>query len=252
VLKTNTVNNKLIFANWKMHFRTQDVISFCRNIDQAIKKNNKIKESLVLCPPEIYLYLITLLIPDLKIGAQDVSDAPKDNGAYTGEVSSYMLADLGVKYVIVGHYERRKFYHEDDLKVSLKVINCLKHNITPIVCFGEENIGDDPVEILSSLEQVLHKEISEKQLQAKQIIYAYEPYWAIGSHNFQYDIIEANLNKISNHLNSNKQDNKSLIYGGSVNSQNIATLNSIIPLDGFLVGSASLDVNELLKIVENI
>ncbi len=226
-----------------MNLSMEKALSFCQAIHDEISKNSAVENKLVLAPPCIYLSAIQQRFSKICLAAQNVSHIEAEEGAYTGETSAYMLASMNIKYSIIGHYERRKFFSETLEIISKKISNCIKNNILPIICFGEENLGDDVIEPLRSLN------IEPSQ----QIIYAYEPYWAIGSKNFQFSTIEKNLEKISLYLSSkiNRQNCK-LIYGGSVNSQNINELNSIEGLDGMLVGSASLNQNELFKILESI
>jgi triosephosphate isomerase len=239
VLKTN---NKIIFANWKMNFLLKDVIDFCKEIS---KQPSQIRGKLALAAPSVYLSLINYTFPDICLASQDVSIIEKNEGSFTGEISAHMLSSINVKYSIIGHCERRRFFGENNEQIILKATNCLKNGITPIVCFGEEKIGDDPIESVIELKN--HFQNTDK------VIYAYEPYWAIGNQNFQFDIIAPNLNRIISYLKTTNQNNtKSVIYGGSVNNQNIDALNTIENLDGLLVGSASLDLNQLLKILESI
>ena len=241
MLKSDPVNNKIIFANWKMNFSKDDVVDFC----QKLKQNLSAKNNLVIAPPAAYISIVQTILPDIQIASQDVSKVNSEQGAFTGEISAYILKSLGVKYAIVGHYERRKIFNERTEEILTKAKNCLQKGITPILCFGEEEIGTSPVRYL----QELNNYFTEKD----SIIYAYEPYWAIGNENFQFKIVEQNMHQMLDYLNQdNKNPTKSLIYGGSVNSKNIIQLNTIKNLDGLLVGSASLKLDELLKILENI
>ena len=245
MLKNETVSNKIIFANWKMHFSKDDLVDFCQKLQQQIEQNPAIENKLVIAPPNVYLQLVQSIIPSIQTASQDVSRLEFDQGAFTGETSAYMLQSLGVKYAIVGHYERRKIFGESSTAIVIKAKNCLKKGITPILCFGEEKIGDSPLQKLQDIDSFFTKN--------DRLIYAYEPYWAIGNENFQFSMVEGNIHEMLEYLSqNNRKTTKSLIYGGSVNSQNILQLNTIKNLDGLLVGSASLKLDELLKILENI
>ena len=239
--KNDKHNNKTIFANWKMHFTESEAISFCKNLSQAITKQPDIAEKLVLAPPLIYISLINHLFPNITLAAQDVSCSPKNYGAFTGEVSAHMLASANVRYIIIGHFERRKYHNETACIINTKINNALANNIIPIVCFGEESIHDNPLQEL----------IKVKQYSEQPIIYAYEPYWAIGNKNFQPEQISRNLIILEQYLKNDQYAKyHTLIYGGSVNSQNINQLKDMKILDGILIGGASLDLDELLKILQ--
>jgi triosephosphate isomerase len=236
----NKVSDKLVFANWKMNLVIDEVLSFC----QKLVVDDLLKYRLVLAPPAIYLSVIEHLFPSITLAAQDISCIKEDFGPYTGEVSGYMLKSIKVKYCIVGHYERRRFFAENDNTILQKTKNCLKNNIIPIICFSEQNIGDDIIEELKPLDDNFSSEDF--------VIYAYEPYWAIGTGDFKFDIISSNIEKITNYLSLlSPLSKKSLIYGGSINSKNI-TQFSKLNINGFLVGNASLKIDELFKIVKNI
>ena len=236
VFKTYPFDNKLVFANWKMHLSQQEAVSFCQKVVQS----DAVKSKLILAAPAIYLSLINYLFPQIALAAQDVSCIKDDFGAYTGEISSRMLQSSKVGYCIVGHYERRRFFGENNEIVVQKVKNCLKNNITPVVCFGQEGVYDDPTLDL----KILNDNFADDD----KIIYAYEPYWAIGTGDFRFDVISSNIEEITSYLSSLS---RRVIYGGSVNSQNIGLLSQL-NLDGFLIGGASLKTEELFKIIQNI
>jgi triosephosphate isomerase len=245
MLKNDTLSNKIIFANWKMHFSKDDLVDLCQKLQLKLEQNPAIENKLVIAPPNIYLHLVQSIIPSIQTASQDVSRLEFDQGAFTGEISAYMLQSLGVKYAIVGHYERRKIFGESSAAIVIKAKNCLKKGIIPILCFGEEKIGVSPLQKLQDIDGLF--------AETDRLIYAYEPYWAIGNENFQFSMVEENIHEMLEYLSQNNRKNtKSLIYGGSVNSQNILQLNTIKNLDGLLVGSASLKLDELLKILENI
>lgn len=225
-------NKKFVVANWKMNFFQNEAIDFCRKLALL---DPKLREKLIIAPSEIYLGLINYLFPDFSLAAQDIS-MQKFTGAFTGESSSQMIASNGVKYAIIGHYERRIFANEKSAQIIQKAKNSLDAGITPIVCFGEEKQGDD---LLLALDEVYLANLN--------IIYAYEPYWAIGTNHIDLEVISSNIKKVIN-----KQNTIKLMYGGSVNSQNIVQLSTIQGIAGFLVGSASLNFDHLLQILKSI
>jgi len=220
----------IICANWKMHLRLSEALELCKEIQHY--------GNLIIAPPMPFLSLLSSNYPQIKLAAQDLSATAQDEGAYTGEVSSYILSSTNVRYAIVGHYERRKYFGEDDKLVISKAKNCLKNEITPIVCFGEAELGQDPIASLENLAAEL----------PQSVYYAYEPYWAIGNKNANMEQTYSNLKKVIKYFTHLPQIK--IFYGGSVNGQNVKDFKNITGLDGLLVGSASLKINELIKIIE--
>ena len=177
----------------------------------------------------------------------------EDSGAYTGEISVEMLIDCGVKYVILGHSERRSIFSEDDISIGKKVKKVIDAGVTPILCIGET---------IDQLNEGLAKETVSAQLNEglselsslENIIIAYEPVWAIGTG------LTASVDKVAEiHLFirkmlsdiSNKEDSNliPILYGGSVNSENAEELISVNDVNGFLIGGASLDVEKFVDII---
>lgn len=219
-----------------------------RRLDMHIP--NQPETNIVLCPNFTQLSEIKNLIVSMgaekkfNLGAQNVNE--HDEGAYTGETSPSMLKAL-VKYVIVGHSERRRYFGETDEQVALKAAACLRHGIRPIVCIGEnlqqrkDNLAKRTV--LDQLEVAL-SELTKQELE--KIIIAYEPVWAIGTGEFaKPDQVEEILQAITGLLR-NKYGEQTLakipvIYGGSVDAQNARSYVSLPGMHGLLVGGASLN-----------
>lgn len=200
----------LIVANWKCNPKTEKGAKLLFN---SVKKTGA-----VICPPFVYLPLLKAK------GAQDVFWEEK--GAYTGEVSVAMLRDLGCKYVIVGHSERRKYFNETDKIINKKLKAVLKAGLTPILCISKTK------EIPSGFNKG---------------IIAYEPLWAIGTGKAcsikQAEKMRLSIRKIIG-------DKIRVLYGGSVNSKNAAGYIKQAGFDGLLVGGASLDAKEFVKIAK--
>lgn len=192
----------------------------------------KTKNTVILCPPYTYLKKGENYI----LGAQNCFYENK--GAYTGEISPKMLKDLGCKYVIIGHSERRNILNETDLEINKKFKACLLNNLKPVLCIGEK-LGEDRKEVLK-------KQLKEdlKGVKDKNIIIAYEPVWAIGTGKTPTsdDILDS-FNFIKKIIPESK-----VLYGGSVNSKNIQEIIQIT--DGVLVGGASVNKNEFLKMIK--
>ena len=192
----------------------------------------KTKNTVILCPPYIYLKKGENYI----LGAQNCFY--ENEGAYTGEISPKMLKDLGCKYVIIGHSERRNILNETDLEINKKFKACLLNNLKPVLCIGEK-LGEDRKEVLK-------KQLKEdlKGVKDKNIIIAYEPVWAIGTGKTPTsdDILDS-FNFIKKIIPESR-----VLYGGSVNSKNIQEIIQIT--DGVLVGGASVNKNEFLKMIK--
>jgi triosephosphate isomerase len=187
----------------------------------------------------------------VSLGAQDVS--PHEEGAYTGEVSAAMLADLGVRYVIVGHSERRQYHREDDATVAAKARQALAHGLTPIICVGENRAERDAgraTEVV--LGQLAGSLAGVTPATADQVVIAYEPVWAIGTgltataedaQAMSASIREALLKHLPT-LGASLR----ILYGGSMKPSNAAELLAKPDINGGLIGGASLQVDDLLAI----
>jgi len=192
----------------------------------------KTKHLVILCPPFVYFKKGINYI----LGAQNCFY--KNEGAYTGEISPKMLKDAGCKYVIIGHSERRSLLNETDENINLKIKICIEEKLKPILCIGEK-LGEDR-------EKVLKMQIKEglKGIKDRNIIIAYEPVWAIGTGK------TCNLEDIliSYKLIKRIVPQSKVLYGGSVNSQNAEEIINLT--DGVLVGGASINKKEFLKIIK--
>ena len=214
--------------------------NFLKNeFDEYINRLNSINTShnLVLCPSSIYLNNINL--KKISLGSQDVSI--NELGQFTGDISSSQLESINVKYCIVGHSERRKNHNETNELINKKIIKLLAHNITPILCVGEEKDENRNIKIKTEITEAL-KNVDNYE----RVIIAYEPIWSIGSGNIpnSSEVNEA-VSLIKEILPNNKT-----IYGGSINSNNITDINKNCNIDGYLLGKASLDPEELNKFLK--
>ena len=250
----NTTN--YIIGNWKMNGSWEANASLLNNLKvnlQPAINNNKT----VVCVPYIYLVQCKGLLNNshIEYGAQDVS--AHENGAYTGEISASMLVDLGCKYVIIGHSERRIYHKETNELIADKVKIALKHSLIPILCVGETleqreaNITNQIVKL--QLETVLQTvKNSEQAYKIDNIIIAYEPVWAIGTGKTatseQAQEVHAYLREITNNY---MQVSPSILYGGSVKSNNAKELFSMPDINGGLIGGASLIAEEFCTIINS-
>ena len=194
----------------------------------------------MLCPSSIYLSLFDKNGYDL--GVQDISSFM--DRTITGEIEANQIKSLGATYVIVGHSERRIYKHEINIDFINKINNALENNLNVIYCVGETLRDKEN----GSTFEILEKQISEvlNNVEIKNIMIAYEPVWAIGTGNVpSIKEIKDNIEFISDLLYEKYECKLDILYGGSVNDENIGELCSIKGLSGFLVGGASLDVNKV-------
>jgi triosephosphate isomerase (TIM) len=248
----------IIAGNWKMHHDHLVAIQTVQKLSYRLDKEDCEQNEVVVCPPFSDLRTLQTLIDAdrllLRLGAQNCHW--EDSGAFTGEVSPVMLAKLNVKYVIVGHSERRQLFGETDETVNLKLRAVLKHGMTPIVCVGETldereaGATDDRV-----TSQTRGAFAGVKAADAADCVLAYEPIWAIGTgRNATPDDANATVGVVRAAMRDLFDDTTAqavrILYGGSVKSNNIADLMSTPEIDGALVGGASLDPDEFAKIVQ--
>ena len=241
------MTNKYMFfiANWKMFGDLRTLNS----LDKVIKfsKTNKNKFKLIYCPPNTLIRPMSkrLKNSNLEVGAQNCHEND-DYGAFTGQVNSRMLKSVGAKYVILGHSENRKTGENDNL-INLKIKSAIKVGLKVIFCVGETLKEKKN----KKTTQVLKKQI-EKGLQSiknkSKIIIAYEPVWSIGTGLIpkSEDLIKSVL------FIKNRFGRKSpkILYGGSVNGDNINQLKNIKSIDGFLIGGASQDPKKIIDIIK--
>lgn len=197
---------------------------------------------LVICPSQVYLNSIDL--PTFDLGSQNVSSYHQ--GAYTGEIYAHQLKSLDVKYCLVGHSERRKYQRETNKDINEKIKRLLEEGITPILCIGETKEQKDSKKTKSVLLSELNECLSG--INNNDIIIAYEPIWAIGTGiTPTKDEVEDVLKEIKKVYQKNK-----LIYGGSLNQENIVEFKTSYLIDGYLLGGLSLKPQELKDFISKI
>jgi triosephosphate isomerase len=242
------MKQKLIAGNWKMN----GSLSANEALVRAVQAGAATGCQVAMCVPSVYLSQVQSLVAGrgIWLGAQDVS--AHEQGAYTGEVSAAMLRDIGVRCCIVGHSERRQHHSESDALVAMKAKQALAAGITPIVCLGEtlaeREAGSTADVVRRQLAAVIHLNghcISE-------IVLAYEPVWAIGTGKTaspeQAQHVHALL-RAQLRVATVQADRVSIVYGGSMNAANAASLLAQPDIDGGLVGGASLKAADFLSIV---
>lgn len=248
----------LIAGNWKMNKDHTEAIQLAQKLAWTLKDAKhdfSAVEVTVLVPFTDLRSVQTLVDADqleLSYGAQDVSQHV--SGAYTGEISPVFLAKLGVKYVAVGHSERRQYHNEDDALVNAKSKAALAHGIIPIICVGEaldiRKAGDQVSYTLAQVDGALAGFSAED---AAKVVIAYEPVWAIGTGEVAtpqdaQEVAGAIRLRLAELYSAEVADAVRVLYGGSVKSSSIAELMKEQDVDGALVGGASLDPEEFAKI----
>jgi triosephosphate isomerase len=247
---------KIIAGNWKMNKTQSEARTLVEDLLRDIGSFNDAE--IVLCPPFTALAAVSELlspISNVRLGAQNMSEHA--SGAYTGEISAGMLRELYVRYVIIGHSERRQFFHEDDAMVNRKTKAALAAELRPIVCVGETL----PEREANRWKKVLETQIkggldgfTDKEM--ADITIAYEPVWAIGTGKTaspaQAEEAHQYIRKlIGTHFSEQAAERVRIQYGGSVKPENAKELLSKPDIDGALVGGASLDARGFTAIIKN-
>lgn len=234
----------LIIGNWKCNPET---FKQAERLFSEIKKGVPKKVETVVCPPFVFLKDLAKKKSDLRLGAQDCF---YQSGAFTGEISVKMLKKLGVKYVIIGHSERRALGETDKL-INLKIKAALKEKLIPILCVGESKKDRKNNRTALKLKDQLKKGL--QGVKFSNIVIAYEPIWAIGSNN-PCQVEESMVTKllIRKYLRElySKADKIKILYGGSVNRKNAFLYIKESKMDGLLVGGASLRAKEFVDILK--
>jgi triosephosphate isomerase (TIM) len=248
------VRNKMIVANWKMN----GSLALNKSLIQAMLAGlgngaGQDCHDVVLAVPSIYLAQVSELIQGSRImlAAQDISS--HSGGAYTGEVSASMLLEFGVRYVLIGHSERRQYHGETDEIVAEKVKLSLAAGITPIVCVGETGPERQDGLTYSTVKRQLAAVIHANGHCVTEIIVAYEPVWAIGTGQTatvtQAEEVHSLL-RVQLEAATTSAKKISILYGGSVNSSNAQEFFCTSNIDGALIGGASLHAAEILSIIK--
>jgi triosephosphate isomerase len=246
----NTLRRPLVAGNWKMHGSRAENAAL---IDAILSQLNASGVDVVVCPPCPYLAEIATRIvgTSLQLGAQSV--CAEVYGAYTGEVGAAMLKEVGCRYVLVGHSERRSLYFEDSALVARKFVTAQAHDLIPVLCVGETLAQREAGQTVAVIQEQLAAVLATAGIGAfTKAVVAYEPVWAIGTgrnatpeqaqevHAFIRQSLAARDAKIA--------DQVRILYGGSVKGANARELFTMADVDGGLVGGASLKADEFLKI----
>jgi triosephosphate isomerase (TIM) len=238
------VRKVIIAGNWKMYKTQAEALEFLQGFLNQVAETPDDRE-VVLCVPFTTLGTLSRNLHGSRIqmGAQNVHW--ETEGAYTGEISPPMLTELNVRYVIIGHSERRQYFGETDATVNLRLKAAQKYGLTPILCVGETKAQRDAGQAESVIAAQLEKDLVA--VDQHKLVIAYEPIWAIGTGD-TCESIEANriIGMIRSKLTN---PNVSIQYGGSVKPGNVDEIMAQPEIDGALVGGASLDAKDFSRIV---
>lgn len=249
------MRKKIVAGNWKMNTTLHEGIELTKNV---IEKSSSVSKDveLVLISPFTHINEVVKLTKgtSIKTGAQNCAEWVK--GAYTGEVSATMISSLGATHVIIGHSERREFFHEDNKMLYRKVKIALENNLIPIYCCGEKLDQRESCRYFEVVEQQINESLFElTKEQILKIVIAYEPVWAIGTGKNataeQAQEIHAFIRTtLANKFGKEVADNISILYGGSCKPSNAAEIFAKPDVDGGLIGGASLVADDFIAIAK--
>ena len=248
----------LIAGNWKMNLNHLEAIAVTQKLSYSLDDKDYDAVDVLVIPPFTDIRSVQTLIDGdrlrLVYGSQDLS--PENSGAFTGDISGSMLAKLGCSYVVIGHSERRAIHAETDELVNRKIKAALAHELTPILCIGEElsvrEAGNQVDHVLAQLRGAL-KGFHKPEM--KKVVIAYEPVWAIGTGKTAtpedaQEVCQAIREELVKIGSDEIAAGARILYGGSVKSANIVEIMKQADVDGVLVGGASLDPEEFARIAK--
>jgi triosephosphate isomerase len=246
----------LVAGNWKMHNNHLEALALTQQLAFRLNDKDFAAADIVILPPFTALRSVQTLVQGdklkLQYGAQDVS--PHADGAYTGDVSGRMLAKLGCRYVLTGHSERRQYHHEGDELINAKVKAVFATQMTPVLCIGESlTIREAGEHLPHCTDQVDAGLAGLTGEQVAQMVIAYEPIWAIGtgqvaSPEDAQEVCAAIRERVSARHGREVAARVRILYGGSVNPDNMPAIMAQSDIDGALVGGASLDYEGFVRI----
>ena len=237
------MRKKIVAGNWKMNMTPAKAVELINSLKDKI---NSEAVEVVVCPTYVCLPAVLEAVKGTNIGVGAQNMHFEENGAYTGEIAPSMLTELGVKYVIIGHSERRQYFAETDETVNKKTLKAIEHGLVPIVCVGEsleEREQGVTIDLVRLQTKIALKDVTAED--AKKVVIAYEPIWAIGTGRTatseQAEEVCAAIRQVVAEIYCQEvADEVRVQYGGSVNGGNANELFNMGNIDGGLVGGASL------------
>jgi triosephosphate isomerase (TIM) len=252
------MRKKIVAGNWKMNMDLAEGLKFTASVDKYFKEKPSGKGLVILCTPFIHLAGAAEILKHGKVALGAQNCASEASGAYTGEVSAWMIKSTGAEYVIIGHSERRSYYHEDDRLINKKTILAINSGLKVIFCCGE-SLGERESEshFLVVKRQLAEGLFTLNEEQMDMIVIAYEPVWAIGTGLTATPDQAQEMHKYIRDLVKEKYGNDCakklpILYGGSCKPSNAAEIFSKQDVDGGLIGGASLKKEDFTAIVEAI
>lgn len=237
------MRKKIVAGNWKMNMTPAQSVELINTLKDKI---NTTDVDVVVCPPFVCLPAVLEVVKGtaIAVGAQNMHFEEK--GAFTGEIAPSMLVELGVKYVVIGHSERRQYFAETNETVNKKVLKAIEHNLVPIICVGEslaEREQGVTIDLVRLQTKIALKDVKAED--AKKVVIAYEPIWAIGTGKTATsaqaeEVCKAIREVVAEVYGNEVADEVRVQYGGSVNAGNANELFNMGNIDGGLVGGASL------------
>lgn len=242
----------VIAGNWKMHKTVEAAVELVTALKDKVKGAGC---QVIVCPPFIDLPAVLEAVrgTNIEVGAQNMHF--EEQGAFTGEVSPVMLKSLGVKYVIIGHSERRQYFGETDETVNKKVISAFKHELLPIMCVGETLEQRENNKTFDIIQNQVNRDLQGlTTAEVEKLIIAYEPIWAIGTGKTATskdanDVIKFIRDTVAKMYGRDAADKMRIQYGGSVKPSTIKEQMAQSDIDGALVGGASLKADDFAAIV---
>ena len=246
------MKRQLIAGNWKMNMTPNEAREL---VNQLVPLVQDAECDIAICPPFVDIHAVADVLcgTNIALGAQNVHWAEK--GAFTGEIAAPMLTALGVKYVIIGHSERRQYFGETDETVNLRAKAALSHNLIPIICVGESLTQRESGVTDTLLETQVRGAYNGIALSdAQNTVIAYEPIWAIGTGKTATDVeadrtIGVIRNVFAMLYGEAAAAELRILYGGSMNAKNAHGLKSMPQIDGGLIGGASLKPNDFARVI---
>ncbi len=250
---------KIVAGNWKMNKKLLEAMRLSTEVIRAAGKLANGSVEVVLAPPAVYLHTTISMgkrVPQIKVAAQNCHH--EASGAYTGEIAAPMLQSMEIDYVIIGHSERRKYFHEDHALLQQKVNTALAAGLSIIFCCGEPlDVREKEEQEQYVLQQLQESLFHLSADQWSKVVIAYEPVWAIGTGKTaspaQAQAMHAFIRQaVAKQYESKLADQLSILYGGSVKPSNATEIFANTDVDGGLIGGAALDTDSFMAIVKAI
>jgi triosephosphate isomerase len=248
------VRRLFIAGNWKMNLNRAQSVALAAAVAQRVGTSDDVE--VAVCPAFPYLEAVVAAVKGSAVGVGGQNMHHADSGAFTGEMAGSMLVDIGCKYVILGHSERRQFFGDTDEFINAKLRAALKVGLVPIVCVGEtlaEREANETMKVIETQFTGSFAGISAEEM--AKVVIAYEPVWAIGTGKTatpaQAEAVHSDLRSlVESRYNSQIAQGLRIQYGGSVKADNAKQLLSQENIDGALVGGASLKVDDFMAIID--